>query len=507
MGQLIVTIPDWAGIPNLGDPMGDTDGVTAEGITVSYASPFFGQSYGTDDALDPDTPFQSGQSYGMWFVPPDIGCTVLVTFVAGDLNRGYWFACVYNTPSHHMVPGLGRSIAGAKEGTRNPGDSLSSKLTSDSVLPVVEADISESTIFGADGFVKTPRYPHEMQAYTLIQQGLDRDPVRGAISSSSMRESPSNVYGISTPGRKAGKTDQYAGRPQQVAFRTGGHQFVMDDGADGDSANPEGTDQLIRLRTAGGHQILMNDTTGDGIVDDGASAPGIIYIASKSGSQWLEFSATGAINMYGAGGFNLRTTGGMNFHSDSSITMNAPHISLNSLPSLTPPTSAMGALGMIPSITLNSAGMVNVSSVLATKIVADGALTMTSMGAVMVASGGLTSISAGAALGLSAGGIASLKATGVTSISGATIQLNNPAAAAIPGVIPPIPALPPIPMSLPDTVFTDTWSTSTLLSTCSVVPAHEPWKRYKPQGSLLGLGLSLGVGAVNGSGSSTTKGA
>ena len=156
-------------------------------------------------------------------------------------------------------------------------------------------------------------YAHPYQASILVNQGLDTDPVRGAISSSSLRESPSNVYGISTPGRSVtGNAQQLTSsvqamgdnQAQAVIGRLGGHQFVMDDG------DVNGTDQLIRLRTTGGHQILMNDTKQ------------VLYIGSASGAHWLEFSDSGMINMYGAAGINLRTQGVLNLQGDQGVIIN-----------------------------------------------------------------------------------------------------------------------------------------------------------------------------------------
>jgi hypothetical protein len=285
MGQLLVTIPDWGGA-SFDVAEGDSNAIPA-----TYASPFYGTTYGTDTGTSPDTPYTSGQSYGMWMVPPDIGCKVLVTFVAGDISRCYWFACVYDSTSHHMVPGIARS----PKGYRDPGPQLASRVTSDSVLPVAEYRPDKDLAFDIEDAV---RYPHINQSMKLIQQGLDRDPIRGAISSSSMREAPSNVYGISTPGRKLTATDQVPGSPGAVFARTGGHQFVMDDG------DVDGNDQLIRLRTSGGHQLLMNDKEH------------ILYIASDTGNQWMEFSPDGSINMYGVGGINMRSKGPINMHSD-----------------------------------------------------------------------------------------------------------------------------------------------------------------------------------------------
>ena len=405
MGELRVKIPDLSGYQ------------ATKYTRVSYASPFYGRTYGTDTQELPDSAFTSGQSYGMWMVPPDIGSIVLVTFVAGMSNRGYWFACVYNGPSHHMVPGISRNIG---PNTLVPGPELADKVNADSNLPTAEASSLEPNAY--TDLVNVNRQPHEYQSSVLIAQGLDRDTIRGAISSSSMREVPSQVYGISTPGPKLTKTDQVPGSPESVISRKGGHSFVMDDG------DANGVDQLIRLRTSGGHQILMNDT------ED------IIYIASKTGNQWLEFSPNGSINIYGAAGFNLRSKGSINLHSDSAIKMNAKAIELNG-------TEAIG-------------------------LTSDGSISAKASGSASISADGAVSISAMGAASLSAMGIVSVSATGLCKINGALLMLNCGAgggggggggantnslqdAQNQNGVWVPVPGA--------------------IDSICTVVPGHEPW--------------------------------
>ena len=76
--------------------------------TVAYASPYLGYTN------QPDTNTQNSfkkvrHSYGMWAVAPDIGNLVLCTFVAGDPNRGFWFACIPSQLGHHMLPGMAGS--------------------------------------------------------------------------------------------------------------------------------------------------------------------------------------------------------------------------------------------------------------------------------------------------------------------------------------------------------------------------------------------------------------
>jgi hypothetical protein len=413
MGQLVVSIPELKGI------------VTTNELTVTYASPFYGTTYGTDSQQLPDGPFTAGQSYGMWMVPPDIGAKVLVIFVAGDMDRGYWFACCYDSSSHHMVPGISRAIGGSNY-TNAPTTGISAD--SSSVLPVVEYSTEEKTAFNSDGLEKTPRYTHEAQAAVLVNQGLDRDPVRGAISSSSMRESPSNVYGISTPGRKVSKGDQVPGAPQVVFARKGGHSFVMDDG------DADGKDQLMRFRTTGGHQILMNDTEN------------ILYIASASGRQWLEFSNNGQINVYGAAGFNLRTEGVLNLHSDVLLNLSAPNIKMTAVGSKTVP---------LGSISMATSGNFSASAVGLASLKCNGALSLSAMGKVSV----------------SAGGWLSMSSLIKTSINGTMLTLNSGAP------LPPLPVLPPTPNFKTDTILAgNKWVSGGIIATgCTVVPAHEPW--------------------------------
>jgi hypothetical protein len=74
-----------------------------------------------------------------------------------------------------------------------------------------------------------------------------------------------------------------------------------------DDGDAQGLNQLVRLRTAGGHQITMHDTSG------------FIYIINKSGTAWLEMDRAGNINIYAAGQFNVAATGGIQLQSAGSV--------------------------------------------------------------------------------------------------------------------------------------------------------------------------------------------
>lgn len=468
LGQLIVTIPDF-------------DGQQTSTVTVGYASPFYGRTYGTDipttqSGIQKNTPYTVGESYGMWMVPPDIGCKVLVTFVAGSRDRGYWFACIYDSPTHHMVPGLARNVGGNSHTdivtADFPRGSVASSIASN--FPTVEYDSESSAAFANGAVDNDARYAHVYQSSILIRQGLDRDTIRGAISSSSLREVPSNVYGISTPGRKSTLTAQTKGDPNVVISRKGGHSFVMDDGMDDPlGKNIDGVDQLIRLRTTNGHQILMNDTEN------------VLYISSASGNQWLEFGAQGELNVYAAGGIHFRSFGPLDLHSDTMINMQAPNITINAST-----TGAEGApTGAVTgNFSVNATNSIGMNSIVSTSIASD---------AMMTVSGGYASL-----YGLTK---CSVGAVGPVSIDGALIKLN---CGAVPKFKPVVPAAT---NSLPDTVFaSNLWvqTKNTLTSVCTVVPAHEPWTtdgkaRPKPQvpkgaGLLTNLATSVAVSSSGG---------
>lgn len=267
-------------------------------ITVSYASPYTGAArrpFVKENPPETNEFTQTNHSYGMWFTPPDIGNHVLVTFVNGDINRGYWFACVMPDLSHYAIPG----IAGANK--VEVKDSELAKVLTNPPYPVVEYNENNKTLQQQQSnFLEIPKPVHNHQVRILLNQGLEDDKVRGVISSSCQRESPSRVFGISTPGADGDEISIDGA----VAWRKGGHTFVMDDGT-----VKEGKDRLVRVRTAGGHQILMNDTEE------------VLYISNANGKTWMEFTKDGKILVFAADDINLRSEKSINLHADKDINM------------------------------------------------------------------------------------------------------------------------------------------------------------------------------------------
>ena len=142
--------------------------------------------------------------------------------------------------------------------------------------------------------------PHDEMIKILKNQGLDEDRARGVSSSTVRRETPSRVFGISTPGIPVNYDDE--GWP---SYRLPGHQFVMDDG------DELGRNQLIRLRTGAGSQIVMNDSVG------------IIYIINKDGTSWIEMTEEGKIDIFSQDSISINTDKDFNVNASGNINMNA----------------------------------------------------------------------------------------------------------------------------------------------------------------------------------------
>lgn len=280
--------------------------------TVSYMSPFFGTTQNASSSDGYGDYVGNPVSYGFWATPPDIGTEVICVFLNGDPNMGYYIGCVPTPGLNHMVPAIGASdsiIANSGEAQSYGGAKK---------LPVTE--INNANPKQKDNPVLTyqPRPVHSYQAAIMFKQGILRDTDRGPIGSSSMRESPSRVFGMSTPGRpiyQGGYTNQTIGDaikndktpPQnfKVIGRTGGHSFVMDDG------DVVGKDQLVRLRTGAGHTILMND------------AAQTLFILHANGQSYIELGKEGTIDMYSTNSVNIRTQGDLNLHADNNVNINA----------------------------------------------------------------------------------------------------------------------------------------------------------------------------------------
>ena len=262
------------------DPQGYLD------ITVQWSSPFAGatnlkDTVATGDPTapgeqDPDKTFSGTQkSYGMWMVPPDAGNRVLVMFIGGDVAKGVVIGCMYRSMMNHMVPGIARS----KTFTANDGETLEVPVAEYNKASDEANNVDWKTVRNETGQTPTDnvsRPSHTPHFNGLKEQGLEQDKTRGLTSSSARRESPSQVFGVLTPG---------------------GHQFVMDD-AD---------QKLVRLRTTSGAQILLDESNGN------------VYIINKKGTGWIEIDDAGKIDVWANDSISIRSHKDINLRADRDL--------------------------------------------------------------------------------------------------------------------------------------------------------------------------------------------
>jgi len=295
MGGLEVTIIK--AIPGLSETQ-------SSNVIVKYCSPFFGQTSAKFEGNNSADFNDVQKSYGFWMVPPDIGATVMVMFIEGDINQGYWFGCVPDIYQNQMTPG----IAASQFSAVSPSDEAKYGTR---LLPVAEYHKKSRgmEIPNPDTFTKAI-HPF---ADRLLQQGLLTDTIRGVTSSSARREVPSMVFGISTPG----PVDTSVNAPRKnIGFkgsdqvripvsRLGGTQFVMDDG------DKDGQNELVRIRTRTGHQILLHNSSD------------LIYISNSKGSAWVELTSNGKIDIYAEDSISVHTEQDFNFRADRDVNIEA----------------------------------------------------------------------------------------------------------------------------------------------------------------------------------------
>lgn len=257
MGRLQVWIPELGG-----DPMSPKSW-----YTMNYCSPFAGAtpideqsntlpSNNGGNKKDGKKWLESQRSYGFWAVPPDVDNEVVCMFVNGDPNKGIWIGCLFKQYMNHMVPGIPRNNS-FDEGDKGE------------LPPVVEYNKWSS--IGNDDDPTRPRFDPLHDG--LKAQGLYTDVQRGPASGGARRESPSKVFGLLSP--------------------RGNHMYIDD----------YECNELIRLRTRSGVQILLHETDG------------YVYMVSKKGNSWLQISDDG-IDFYSTKGVNIRSQSGYNFHTD-----------------------------------------------------------------------------------------------------------------------------------------------------------------------------------------------
>jgi len=312
-GRVAVFIPALVGQRTSSEENPDRKAELFENCVICrLALPYYGRTNAT--GKDKTKYANTMKSYGMWFPTPDIDTAVLVMFVEGDREQGLVIAYLPDSFMLHMIPGI--PVSPTFHSTTRTKEAKQFSAAGDGKVPAKNASqvpVAEFNKIGHETQLDYKNVPRPVHPFndTLLAQGLELDYARGLTTSGAQRESPSNVFGILTPGPldssgpkiKQGiiNTDPKMEAYDWPASRMAGHQFVMDDG------DNTGDNRLIRLRTGTGHQLLLNDTDG------------IIYIGNATGSAWVEMTNAGQIDIFSKQDVSVHTEGNMNFLADKNV--------------------------------------------------------------------------------------------------------------------------------------------------------------------------------------------
>jgi hypothetical protein len=446
---------------------------------VKYLSPFIGQTSIDYVNEEEDNYNNTQKSYGFWMIPPDVGNTVMVMFVDGDPRKGYWIGCVQDTNMNFMMPGYAATYYNVDD----------TKATDKERVPVAEYNkiIGASTMNATK--ITKPATPFET---ALDNQGLLEDDIRGITTTSARREIPSMVFGISTPGpvdkQQGARTGSFGKAEHKIgkAFvsRLGGSSFVMDDGDDKfirrtaatdgppEYANVEDGDtagevtiphnELIRIRTRTGHQILLHNS------ED------LIYIGNSRGTAWIELSSDGKIDIYAEDSISMHTKQDFNFYADRDINMEAGR-NFNLKVADRHQTEVGGDLNLLIAgnknvlidgdvgITIGGDNKVNTSGNL--DINTSGSTKISTSDNFDLKSGGNNKFTAGEGTDINSGGNHTETAT--------KIHMNGPTAATAAAAESPTP-----PEPLP--TFANPDETETVIDSIMLrIPSHEPWPHHE----------------------------
>lgn len=446
------------GMPSVVKEQGET-------YVVRYLSPFSGVTSIRHEGTNSSDFNDVQKSYGMWMVPPDLGTTVMVIFIDGDPNQGYWMGCVADTFQNHMTPGIAasRQVEMTDEQRRKYGTDY---------LPVAEFHKKSKTLVNPnpERFAK-PIHPF---ADRLLQQGLLLDTVRGVTSSSARREVPSSVFGISTPGpldtstgAKRGKIG-YVGNTQAPVSRLGGSTFVMDDG------DVNGQNELVRLRTRTGHQILMHNSQD------------LIYIANSAGTSWIEMTSNGKIDIYAHDSVSIHTEHDFNFLADRDINFEAGrNIHVKAGKNMETNITGYNYLTVDGDQKIAIRGTHDETIGDTVKITVGNSYNLGSAKDIKVSAEGAISLSSEGNMNVGTAAQLNLGANGNIVGSGATIHWNGPSAG--PPAQPDAAEVPPdLPLfSLPQRLVSAGWANSVFYNTSTIktimqrAPTHEPWPQHE----------------------------
>ena len=320
-------------------------------IDVSIALPHYGTTpYSIGSSKRTKEPYDGSSSYGITVPQPDVGTTCLVVFANGDRAHGYIIAFI--SGSFQNTTTVGRGSSKLKGYIAFNDADKEEYYETGAVFPVLEKNLKSIKEASLVAIQKVQWGFDKLMAKILKTQGLLSDTTRGTTTSSIEREVPASVLGMSTKGRpipdpedNPAILEKYKNAPDTLTLseidilsRKPGHSFSMDDGS------VDGNNNLIRLRSGKGAQILLHDKKD------------LIYIANSKGTSWVEITSEGKIDIFATDSVSLHTKGDYNITTDENFNVKAKNINMMASGNTDIVTTGITSIDSIGTIGIRSTG-------------------------------------------------------------------------------------------------------------------------------------------------------
>lgn len=279
-----------------------------------YASPFAGSTEIPTRGRS-DNKSVGPVAYGMWNIPK-VGSTVLIGCIDGNPNQRFWFAAIYPDFSPHTMP-HGRfsyNIPG-QEGLQGPLTSTESPLDPLALNQIEAFTNAQVSVNAQQSYEWKTRIADGQVAFVnskflgrpdecdISKVGDDRNVSHEEPDGNTLIHSQGYQKSRIDPSLQNPITDGTNWDPQTYAWVSPGQHAI--------SMNDSPLTCRTRLRTVGGHQIILDDTNER------------IYISTAQGKTWIEIDEKGTIDIFSEQDFSLRSKGDINFKTDKSFRVTA----------------------------------------------------------------------------------------------------------------------------------------------------------------------------------------
>jgi putative chitinase len=241
-----------------------------------------------------------------------------------------------------------------------------------------------------------------------------------------------------------------------------------------DDGHVNGQNELVRLRTRTGHQILMHNSQD------------LIYIANSKGTAWIELTSNGKIDIFAQDSVSIHTENDFNFRADRDINLEAGrniHIRADG----NMETNIVGHyflnVDKDAKISVTKTYDKTIGGV--AKVSVANSFNLNVAGDIKETAGASFNIGAESNINIGTAATLNLGANGQIIASGSVIHLNGPAAAA-PSSAENAAIPPDLPLfTLPNRKANSGWSNGEFYKAPDIksimqrVPTHEPWDQHE----------------------------